>query len=112
MSRVTSPEGMGLEALGTSQSKAGFDLFGKSAAGEYGTTLHEPIHAIFSHPESWQDPGGQMDYDKIEKQMAGNLKQLYGESLMKALMDNLLVQSPLTTKDTSKINQLGLSKYR
>ena len=53
-----------------------------------------------------------MDYDKIEKQMAGNLKQLYGESLMKALMDNLLVQSPLTTKDTSKINQLGLSKYR
>ena len=113
MQRVPEREVGGIRVgEGISRLISEFDFFGKRASGEYGTTLHEPIHAIFSHPESWQDPGGQMDYDKIEKQMAGNLKQIYGESLMKALMDNLLVQSPLTTKDTSKINQLGLSKYR
>jgi hypothetical protein len=105
MSRVTSPEGW----PGTSQAKTGFDLFGKSAAGEYGTALHEPIHAIFGHPESWQDPGGQMDYVKVVKEMASNLKQQYGESLMKSLMDNVLGEAPLTREDTSKIKQLAIN---
>jgi len=104
MSRVDHPE----YGRGISKSTAGFDLFGKSAAGEYGTALHEPIHAIFSHPEDWQEPGGQIDYEKVVKEMAGNLKQKYGESLLKSLMDNVLEEAPLTSKDTSKIQQLGL----
>jgi len=104
MSRANHPE----FGKGISYSTAGFDLFGKSAAGEYGTALHEPIHAIFSHPDDWQEPGGQIDYEKVVKEMAGNLKQKYGESLMKSLMNNVLGESPLTSKDTSKIQQLGV----
>jgi hypothetical protein len=104
MSRTNHPE----FGKGISYSTAGFDLFGESAAGEYGTALHEPIHAIFSHPESWKDPGGQLDYEKVVKEMANNLKQQYGESLMKSLMENVLGESPLTRKDTLKIQQLGL----
>jgi len=107
MSRVDHPE----FGKGISKSSAGFDLFGKSAAGEYGTALHEPIHAIFSHPDDWQEPGGQIDYEKVVKEMAGNLKQKYGESLLKSLMDNVLGEAPLTSKDTSKIQQLGLETY-
>tara|TARA_R110002020_G_scaffold78248_1_gene196907 strand:- start:736 stop:1626 length:891 start_codon:yes stop_codon:yes gene_type:complete len=109
MQRVPAREGMG---EGISRGISEFDFLGDKASGEYGSTLHEAIHAIFGHPESSQDSGSQRDYKIIEKQMASNLKQWYGESLMKALMDNLLVQSPLTMEDTSKINQLGLDKYR
>jgi len=105
MQRVPAGEGLG---EGISRLLSEFDFFGEESSGEYGTALHEPIHAVFGHPGSSQDPGSQQDYKIVENQMAGNLKQWYGESLMKALMDNLLVQSPLTMKDTSKINQLGL----
>ena len=106
-SRVTSPEGWS----GVSQAKAGFDLFGESAAGEYGTVLHEAIHSIFSHPEEWKKPGGQLDYEKVVKEMASNLKQKYGESLMKSLMDDLLGVAPINLRfepDTSRIKQLPL----
>lgn len=95
---------------GTAQALSTYDLFGGPAPGEYESILHEPIHAIFRH--EGEGVASQKGYSNVVKIMAENLKKQYGESLFKALMDNVLGETPLTRKDTEKIEQLGFHRSR